>query len=51
MDTNSVLHLITGAYSPADKTPLDLEDTALECLVRQGLALFSQVYIYPLFLF
>lgn len=36
--------LHVSAYPPTDKTPLDMEDTILKGLVRQGLSLFSQVY-------
>lgn len=41
---NLGLHILAGAYSLADKTPLILEDDALTVLVRQGLSLFSQVF-------
>lgn len=46
MDPHLGLHILTSVSPPADKTPLDLESTAREGLVRQCLTLFTQVLIF-----
>lgn len=45
MDPDLGIHLLADACPSANKAPLNLEDTALEGLVRQGLSLFSHVYL------